>query len=65
MSKRDLDEYEGTPLSEHENKYARMMMDRDKRITWFWGSAYRLGIAVGALAAAISAFFTLFSRFRG
>ena len=62
MEKRDLEEFEANPLSKDDIRYLRMMIDRDKRMRWLWGTIYRFGIALGAVAAAITAITTFIKK---
>lgn len=50
MSKPDLEEYSGEPLTALENKKMRRLLESDDRAHWFWSSSR---IWLGAIAAVI------------
>lgn len=52
---KNLQDYSGAGLSEEERREVRQMLDDHRRAKWLWGSIHRLVIAVGAVAAAITA----------
>lgn len=55
MTQRKLEEFPGTALTEDERKELRRMIEDDKRARWLWGTLHRVVIAIGAVAAALTA----------
>lgn len=55
MTQRRLEEFSGTALTEDERKELRRMIEDDKKARWLWGTLHRVVIAIGAVAAALTA----------
>lgn len=55
MAQRQLDDFPDIPLTEQERREVRRMIEDDKRARWLWGTLHRLVIAIGAVAAALTA----------
>lgn len=52
-----LSEYSGEPFDEHENRYARFMIEGHKRSRWFWTVARTWTLWMGAVAVAITSMY--------
>lgn len=52
---RDRDAYYGGQFSDEERRCIRRLLDDDRRTRWIYGSLYRIVIAMGAVAAALTA----------
>lgn len=63
MTQRRLDEFPGSALTEDERKELRRMIEDDKKARWLWGTLHRVVIAIGAVAAALTAVKVLFGNF--
>jgi hypothetical protein len=48
----DLDSDEGRPLTQQEISEMRQMLERDKRVVWFWGTARVWATWIAAIGAA-------------
>lgn len=55
MTQRGLEDYPATDLTEDERRELRRMIDDDKKARWLWGTLHRVVIAIGAVAAALTA----------
>lgn len=63
LSGKEPDKYPDDPLTEEERQRLRRILEDDERARWLWGTLYRLGIAIGALAAAATAVKVFFAGY--
>lgn len=55
MPHRKIEDYPSNALTELERRELRKMLDDHRRARWLWGTLQRTVLAIGAVAAALTA----------
>ena len=63
LSGKELEDFDADALSADERRRLRRILEDDERARWLWGTLHRVVIAVGAVAAALTALKVFFGAY--